>query len=131
MFVGGDCDFSALGGFVWGVDAGEILELSGACFFVETLSVALFADFERRGDVDFEELNPSFARDLTGSAAVVLVGRDEGGDDDDAGVGEELGGFGDAADVFHAVFGGEAEVAVEPVADVVAVEDVGLDTEVE
>ena len=43
----------------------------------------------------------------------------------DAGVGEELGHLADAADVLGAVLGGEAEVLVEAVADVVAVEHVG------
>ena len=44
---------------------------------------------------------------------------------DDAGVGEQLGDLADAADVLLAVGGGEAEVLVQAVADVVAVEHVG------
>ena len=53
-------------------------------------------------------------------------GRDEGDDDDQPGIGHQLRHFGDAADVLDAVLVGEAEVAVEPVADIVAVEDVGV-----
>jgi hypothetical protein len=45
---------------------------------------------------------------------------------DQAGVGHQLRHLGDAADVLHAVGVGEAEIAVEPVADIVAVEDVGV-----
>jgi len=53
------------------------------------------------------------------------VRRDEAGDGDAGAVGEELRDFGDAPDVFRAVGGGEAEVAVQAEADVVAVEAVG------
>ena len=42
-----------------------------------------------------------------------------------AGVGEQLGHLADAADVLLAVGGGEAQVLVQAVADVVAVEHVG------
>ena len=57
--------------------------------------------------------------------AVLAIGADEAGHGDDAAVGEQLGDLADAADVLLAVGGGEAEVLVQPVADVVAVEDVG------
>jgi hypothetical protein len=57
--------------------------------------------------------------------AVGAVRGDEGGDRHRAGVGEQLGDLADAADVLGAVLRGEAQVLVEPVADVVAVEDVG------
>ena len=67
------------------------------------------------------------AGDVQGThvVAVLAVGADEAGQRDDAGVGEQLGDLADAADVFLAVGGGEAEVLVQPVADVVAVEHVG------
>ena len=57
--------------------------------------------------------------------AVLAIGADEAGHGDDAGVGEQLGDLADAADVLFAVGGGEAEVLVQAVADVVAVENVG------
>ena len=50
--------------------------------------------------------------------------RDEAGDADDAGVGKELGDLADAPDVLGAVRVAEAEVRVEPEAQVVAVERV-------
>jgi uncharacterized protein YbjT (DUF2867 family) len=58
--------------------------------------------------------------------AVGAVRADEAGDGNDAGVSEELGDLADAADVLRAVFGGEAEVLVQPVSDVVAVEPIGV-----
>jgi hypothetical protein len=58
--------------------------------------------------------------------ALGAEGRDEGDEHDQAGIGHQLGDFGDAADVFHAIGIGEAEIAVEAVADIVAVEDEGV-----
>lgn len=55
---------------------------------------------------------------------VLPVGADERGDGDGAAVGEEGGDFRDAPDVLLAVGGREAEVAVQPEADVVAIEAV-------
>lgn len=51
-------------------------------------------------------------------------GRDEAGDADQAGVGEELGHLGDAPDVLLAVLGSEAQVLVQTVPDVVPVQRV-------
>ena len=52
--------------------------------------------------------------------------RDEGGQHDQPGVGHQPRDFADPADVLDAVGLGEAEVAVEPVADIVAVEQEGV-----
>lgn len=54
--------------------------------------------------------------------AVGLVGRDEGGDGDDRGIGKELRNFGNAANVLVTVLLGEPEVLVESEADIVACE---------
>ena len=48
---------------------------------------------------------------------------------DQAGIGHQLGDLGDAADVFDAVGVGEAEVAVQAVADIVAIEQIGVAAE--
>ena len=52
--------------------------------------------------------------------------RDERAQHDEAGVDEQLRHLAHAADVLDPVGGGEAEVLVEPVAHVVAVEQVGV-----
>ena len=56
--------------------------------------------------------------------AVGAVGADEAGEGDHPRVGEEFARLADAPDVFGAVGGGEAQVAAEAVADVVAVQSV-------
>ena len=62
---------------------------------------------------------------LAGQCAVCAVGADEAGDGHAAAVGEQLGHLGDAPDVLRAVVRREAQIGVEPEADVVAVEAVG------
>jgi len=59
-----------------------------------------------------------------------LKWRNEGAEGDDSGVGEKSSHFRHAADVLLSVLGGEAQVLVQPVADVVAVQTVGGDTSI-
>ena len=105
-------------------EAGEVWDLAGLGFLVEAFGVALEADFQGAVDEDFEE--GSCGEEVAGDLAVGTEGGDEGGDDDEAGVVEELGDVGDAADVFLAAGGGEVEIGVEAGADVVAIEEVGV-----
>jgi len=124
--VGGfEVDFWVGGGFVGVVDAGEVFDLACSCFFVEAFGVAGFAEFYWGVDEAFEEFEVCVLVDFSDLVAVGLVGGDERANGDDACVGEEFGDLADSSDVFLAVFGGEAEVVVEPVADIVAVESVG------
>src|SRR5690606_4143093 len=53
------------------------------------------------------------------------VGADDRHQDNHAGVGEEAGDLSDPADVLSPVLGGEPQVGVEPMADVVAVQAIG------
>ena len=58
--------------------------------------------------------------------ALGAVGRDEGAEHDQPGFDHQLRDLADAADVLDPVGLGEAEIAVEPVADIVAVEQHGV-----
>ena len=117
-------DLRVLGGLVGVVDAGEALDEARAGLDVQPLGVALLADLN--GDVHehLDEVGVARRVDVAGQLAVLHVRRDERHDGDDAGVREQLGHFGHAADVLRAVLGGEPHVAVEPGADVVAVQHV-------
>ena len=70
------------------------------------------------------ERQPGLLVDRAGRVAVLAVRRDQRHERDHARVGQQLGDLGGAADVLLAVLGAEAEVVVEPVPQVVAVEDV-------
>ena len=105
--VGGvDGDFRVVGGFVGGVDAGEVGDFAGAGAAVEVFGIALFADVEGGADEDFDEAAGGY--EGTGEGALGAEGGDAGDEGDESGVVQEGGGVGDAADVFVAV--GVAEV---------------------
>ena len=71
-------------------------------------------------------MNVDVAGDLARQPPLVAERRDERDEDDQPGIGHQPRHFGDAADVLDARRFGEAEILVEPVADVVAVEDIGV-----
>src|SRR5688572_19082625 len=122
--LGVDDNLGLLRGFVWIIDAGKPFELTGARLLVQTLGIALLRGLERDVDVHLDEL----ARLHAGAdrIPVLAIWRDEAGDGDHAGVREKLGHLPDPADVLGAILGGKSQVLVQPVADVVAVEPVGM-----
>ena len=65
--------------------------------------------------------------EVSGPRSVTVFGvrGDEGTEADDTTVGEQLGYFGNSPTVFHAIFRGKAQVLVEALTNVVAVQTVG------
>lgn len=135
--MGADGDLGVLGGLVGAADAGELLDLAGARLLVQALGVALLGDGDGDVDVDLDEGDGVVAVGVGGGVqvarelAVGAEGRDEGGEGDGGGVGEELGDLADAPDVLVAVPLAEAQVLVQPEPHVVAVEAVGREAEVQ
>ena len=102
----------------------KFLIVAGPGFFVKALGIARHADLQRRIDEYLDELAAThqFAR----HAALGPEGRDEGHQNDQPGIEEQFGGLADAADILHPVGVGEAQVAVEAVADIVAIQQIGM-----
>ena len=98
--------FRRLRGLIRAVDAGEVADLTRSRLGVEAFDIALFNDFERRRDVDFDEF--AVFQQVAGHLAFGAEGGDEGDEGDQARVDHQLRHFGDAADVFDAVGVGEA-----------------------
>ena len=65
---------------------------------------------DRGVDEHFQEL--ALAQELARHAALGAEGRDESGEHDQAGIHEQLGGLAHAADIFHPVGIGEAQILV-------------------
>ena len=106
------------------VDSGEVLQLTRACLGVEAFDVASFGHFEWGVNEDLDEFTGLHLR--PNHISLGAEGRDEGGDDNETRVCHQLGHFTDAADVFHTVGFGEAQILVQPVAHIVAVEKEGV-----
>src|SRR5437868_6587666 len=107
------------------VDPGEARQLAGLRARVEALGIAFLAHLDGRVDVHLYEAQAVALVRLARVRARLRVGRDDGDERDQAGVGEQSRDHGGAAHVAVAVLGGEAEVAADAVAQVVAVEPVG------
>ena len=94
---------------------------------VEALGVARLADLERRIDIDLDEL--ALLEQLARHPPLGAERRDERHHDDQTGLHKQLRRLSHAADILHPVRVGKAEILVEPVADIVAVEHVSVPTE--
>ena len=114
----------AIGGFIRRIDAGEFADLAGARLDVQALGIAALALLQRSRQIDLDELRVADA--LADLVAIGAERRDEGGDHDEAGVDEQRRHLADAADVLVAPAFGEIEILVEPVADVVAVQQIAV-----
>ena len=106
------------------IDAGEVLERAAVRLGVEALGIAAPAFRDRRVDEHLDEL--AVADEIADHAPFGAERRDERAQHDQSGVDEQLRHLADPADVLDAVGVGEAEIAVEAVAHVVAVEHVGV-----
>ena len=107
--------------FKWRGDTREVLDFATARAGIKTFHVPLFAHLKWCGHEDFFEV--VLPNDVFSHLADFLRWADEGGDGDDARVDKEFAHFGDAPNVFAAVFGRETQVGVDARADVVAIED--------
>ena len=124
-FSGAELDFRFGRRLVRAVDARESADLSLTRLFVQTLKITRLANGKRSGDVDLEERQAGCGVSSARSVAIFGVRRDEGAEADDAAIGEQFGDLGDAPDVLHAVFGGESQVLVQALSNIVTVQTVG------
>src|SRR5262245_60256141 len=122
--AGVELELGILGRLVERIDTGEIGDEAGAGLAVEPLGIALLAHFKRRIDIDLDEL--SLLEQIPRHAPLGAERRDERDHDDKASIDEQSRRFGHAADILHPVGVGEAEILVETVADIVAVEHISV-----
>ena len=111
--------------FVRVIDTRHPRQLSGPRLRVEPLGIPLLAQLERGVDEHLDELEAGGGVDRPRPLAIGPIRRDHRHEHDQPGVGHQPRHLADPADVLGAVGGREPEVGVEPVAHVVAVEDVG------
>lgn len=129
-FVALDMNLGLQGLLVRRTDTRKLGDLALPCLLVETLRVTLLGDFNRHINPDLHKGNARLASRALGLVqraslvAIGSVGGNERSDGDGAGISEELGHFGDAADVLLTVLWAETEVLVESETDVVAVKTI-------
>ena len=110
------------GGFPGGGMPGNMANLmKQARLGIKAFHVATLTLLKRGAHPHFQEV--VVADDVGSHGPHGVVGTDKCGDGHDAGVDKQLAHFGNTTYVLHTVGGGEAEVAVDAAADVVAVKD--------
>jgi hypothetical protein len=114
-----DDQIRVLGRFVGGRDAGHVGDVAGPGPFVKAFRVPCLAGFNPAFDIAFKIRD--FRHQLPDKLAALPVGGDKSGKYQDARIHHDPGYLGDPADVFLAVLRGEAQILVQPAADVVAV----------
>ena len=110
--------------FIRAVDAGEVLQLTRARLAIQALHVALFCDIQRRVHIDLDEI--AVLHQVAHHLPLGPEGRDEGGQHDQPGIGHQPRHLAHAADVFHPVGIGKAQIAVQPVTHIVAIQKEGV-----
>jgi hypothetical protein len=103
--------------FVWIVDTGNVLQLAGARSAVKADRIPHLAHRQGSIDIHFNECAYALARFV----ASVPIWRDSCDQNDDSMPGEQIGYIRDAPDVFVAIGFGEAEIAIEMLAQIVGV----------
>jgi len=116
----------ALGGLIRVRHTSELGDDASAGLGIESLDITALTDLKRGADVALVELESGLLVDLLGEVSVGGVWADEGNEDDLAGKAEELGDFGDTADVLGTVLLGEAKILVEASPDDISVEEEDL-----
>src|SRR6059036_2970845 len=96
------------GRLIWGRDAGEIFQLSGARPGIKSFGIAALAHLNRRIDVNLDEL--LWPHDTADDLPIGTIRRDERGDANKPGIGKQPRYFAHSTDVFLSIFGGEPEV---------------------
>jgi hypothetical protein len=109
---------------VLAIDAGKIAELATACFGTEALGVTPLALLKQ----SIEKNLPEFTFVKAGACQFPFCAKraNERDRHDESGVHGKAGHLGDAADVLDPIHFSKAEVAVQPVALLIAVEKVGV-----
>ena len=117
-----DPDLGVFRRLVGRIDAGEVLEVAAPRLLVEALGVPLLGHAERRVHEHLAEL--VLLHQLARQPPFRAERRDERHQHDQAGIHHQPRDLGDAADVLDAVGFGEAQVLVETVPHVVAIEQI-------
>jgi hypothetical protein len=107
-------------------DTGELWDVTSTGLLVKSLNVTTFTNLEGGRDVALEEFETGSLVDSLGEISILGVGGNESNENNDSSHVEELGDFGNSADVLSTVLSGESETLVETHADNITIEDEGL-----
>src|SRR5699024_2156089 len=114
--------FRTLGWLVWRIDPGKVLDRPRPRLGIEPFRVARLAGFQTSLDVNLDKL--ARLHQFTHHIAIRATWRDKSSQHDQAGISHQARDLANATNVLLPILVGEAQIAVEAMADVVAVEQV-------
>ena len=120
-------DFRLFGRLIGTTKTGEIGQLARARQFVKAFGIARLANLDGRVDVDLDELVRG--DEIAGHPPLAAERRDEAHKHNQTSLDHQLRDLGDTANVLDPIFVGEAEIAIEPVTNIVAVKQNGVPPE--
>eukprot|EP00048_Salpingoeca_helianthica_P016651 m.233462 g.233462 ORF g.233462 m.233462 type:complete len:612 (+) comp19158_c0_seq1:183-2018(+) len=112
------------GSLVHIVDASEALDQPRTRLLVQTLGITRLACRKGSGHIALDEAQASIFVQLAHIVAVGFKGADEGGEGHNAAISKELANFTHTANVLRTIFSREAQILVQPVAHVVAIQTI-------
>src|SRR5690242_7762222 len=106
------------------VDACEVFDFSAPCLSIQSFHVTALTFRQRGVHKDFDELAriEQFANHLT----LRSEWRNKGNDHNESRVDQEFRDFTDTANVFYPIGFSESQIPIEPVANVIAIQDVSV-----
>jgi len=114
-----DDEIGAMRRLVGSADPCELVERASARRSILALGISLLASRKVGLHIDFPEFGSD---DLPGAISIFLGWRNQGDNDDEAGLCKQSGHFGNAPRIFAAIFVGESKIAVDALADKVAIQ---------
>src|SRR5690554_419946 len=118
--------FRAFRSLVGGGNAGEVLDFTCPRFLVQAFRVPVFTGVQGGVHEYFDEL--AGGEQVAHQAAIAGKRADEGAENNQASISEQLAHLADAADIFYPVVIGETQVLAQAMAHVVAVQQEGVIT---
>src|SRR5450830_1375238 len=116
-----DDKFSMQRRFVGSADASELCQCASSGLLVQSLGIARLTGRQIGGNMDFMKRLTATG---TGTSAIRTIGRNKGGDADQASIGKQRCHFTDTTDVFGPVLRTEPEVGIETAPHIVAIEHI-------
>src|SRR5208283_1141837 len=125
LSVAGDDDLGRLRRLVTLSDTGEIFDLSGHGFFVKTFGIA--PDAFRKGRIDENLDKFILADEVADHGPLGPERRNKRAKNHETSLRHELGDLANAADVFDPIKLRKSQILIEPVPNIIAVEQDGVD----
>jgi hypothetical protein len=104
----------------------KVFDLTPACLCIQAFDIAPFAFFDRRADINLQEI--LFSDDGCRHFPQIVVRADKSRYGYNTRIDKKFAYFGYPADILHPVFRREAQVVIDPATDIISIQDAAQQT---